>query len=195
MWKNSWKRKMRLNQFENETRGTMPSRKNIFALALMILTLSALGLLMSCSKEEDNPAGPVPTSNTLTIYPPLGGTVAFGSAEVSIPPNALTDTTDVTVALAPDAPNYTIPPNTAQVGQIYAFTPEGLTFDIPVAITMQYTNWELGSHNENTLTLLTYSDAGATPVAISNITRDPDNNKVSGTTTHFSYFMIGATSP
>jgi hypothetical protein len=156
--------------------------------------LIALGLLMSCSKDEDNnPVGPEPTSNTQIIFPGTGGTVTFGSASVSIPPGALSDTTEVTVAVAPNAPNYTAPPNTAQVGQIYAFTPGSLNFNAPVSITMHYTNQELGPYNENTLTIMTYSDTGSTPTTLNNLIRDPANNQVSGATTHFSYFLIGAT--
>jgi hypothetical protein len=195
MWKNFWKNKLLLTRkilFESK----MQSHLSNFSLLKIILVLTMLGLLPGCSKDEDNNSvGPGPSSSSQTIFPGVGGTVTFGSASVTIPVNALTDTTEITVAVAPNAPNYTTPPNTAQIGQIYAFTPAGLDFNIPVTVTMQYTNLELGPYIENNLTLLTYSEAGATPVTLANITRDPDNNQVSGTTTHFTYIMIGATLP
>jgi hypothetical protein len=122
--------------------------------------------------------------------PAQGGTVTYGSATVTVPPGALSDTTDVTVEAMASAPNFNLPPNTLVMGQVYHFTPDSLNFNQPVTVKFEYTDGQLGSHNEYTVAIYTFDQPGTTPVALTSLERDLASNQVSGQSSHFSYFYV-----
>jgi hypothetical protein len=160
--------------------------------ASLLLSLSLFVIFAGCSKDDDNnPVGPGGGSTTQTILPAQGGTVVFDNASVTIPPGALTDTTDITVAALATAPSFNLPPNTVVMGQVYHFTPDSLTFNQSVEVKFEYTDAQLGAHNESTITIYTFDQPGQTPVALSGLVREPASNQITGETLHFSYFYIG----
>jgi|GEM_PF-3370520 len=160
------------------------------AVILSLLALAGLTLLAGCSSDDDSPTGPAGGSTTQAIDPAIGGEVAYGDATVDIPAGALSEATDITVGTASNAPAYTAPANTAKIGSTYEFGPAGTTFSQPVTVTFDYDPAALGSYNPATLKIMTYDNAGQTPVALSNISVNTASHTVSGQVTHFSYFIL-----
>jgi hypothetical protein len=154
----------------------------------------ALIALSGCSKSDDNnnPVGPGPGtgSNTQTINPGQGGSVTYGSASVTIPPGALDDTTDISVAIPTSPPSYTQPANTAQIGSTYQFGPDTATFNVPVTVTFTYDQAAIGTYSESSVTIMSFESPGQAPTALTNVAVNQNTNTVTGTTTHFSYFVL-----
>jgi hypothetical protein len=155
------------------------------------LTLSLLAFIGGCGDDDGSsgPSGPAAGSNTETI-PPEGGSVTYENAAVDIPEGALDEETEISVGIPESAPSYTQPANTEKIGDVYEFGPAGTQFNLPVTVTIQYNDSDIGSHNENTLKLLTFEDGGDTPAELANVVVDTENNIVSGDATHFSFFVL-----
>ncbi len=170
---------------------TFQRRIAVFGVAIFSLTLLTVGCFHNDSDDDHNgnPLGPNPGSSTGTIDPATGGTVNYGAVTLDVPPGAVTAPTDITVSLLSNPPNLTPPANQAFIGETYLFSP-AMTFNLPVTITFAYDDADLGSYDENTLSILRYSGATATPVELSDVYVDLQGNKVSGQTTQFSYMRL-----
>ncbi len=164
--------------------------RKLHYLGILLLILS-LALMMGCSKDDETtPTGPGTGSNTVTIDPAIGGSVDYGDAAVNIPAGALNAQTDISVGIPASPPTYTQPANTDQVGETYEFGPAGTTFNMPIEVTFSYADNNLGSNDESSLTIMTFTTAGAAPVELSNVTVDETNNVITGETDHFSFFVL-----
>jgi alpha-tubulin suppressor-like RCC1 family protein len=98
------------------------------------LTLASIALAACGSDDGGPPAAPPPVATV----GPAGGTVsAPGGAQVVVPAGALSAQVPVAVT-AISAPS-TMPPATlTRVGPLFAFTPHGQTFAVPVTITVPF---------------------------------------------------------
>ncbi len=104
-----------------------------YAAVCLLLTLAA------CSGGGDDGAGAgAGTPATGTVVGAAGGTVIGPSgAKVVIPPGALA--TDTTINIAQIAASATaLPAGFTAHGQMFAFTPNGTTFAVPVTITLPF---------------------------------------------------------
>jgi hypothetical protein len=158
----------------------------------LILMLSTVLILSSCSKDDssNNSSGPPVGSSTQSITPQNGGSVDYQSATVTIPPGALNTTTDISVGIPASSPTYTEPANSDQVGSVYEFGPDGTNFNTAVTVTMSYDQAAIGTKDESTLKIYTFTDANLTPDILGNIQVNETTNTVTGTTTHFSYCVL-----
>ncbi|MCX6640842.1 MAG: hypothetical protein NTW14_10235 [bacterium] len=168
------------------------NKKTTNYLVTAILILGMMLFLASCSEDDSgtNSNNPPAGQNSSSMTPQAGGSVAYENGAVTVPPGALNDTTEISVGIPASAPNYTHPANTAQVGAAYEFGPDGTTFLTPVTVTLEYDQASIGSNNEATLKIYTFTDANPAPVQLGNIQVHEDSNYVTGTTTHFSYCVL-----
>jgi hypothetical protein len=169
----------------------LPRRFTIQGISMISLALLLVGCFHNDSNEDDNgnPLGPNPGSSTGTIDPATGGSVSYGDVTLDVPPGAVNTPTDITVSLLSNPPNLAPPANQALIGETYLFSPS-MTFDLPVTVTFSYDDADLGSYDESTLSILRYSSATATPVELSDVSVDLQDNTVSGQTTQFSYMRL-----
>ncbi|MCX6639239.1 MAG: hypothetical protein NTW14_01985 [bacterium] len=164
-------------------------------ITLTLCTLIFLILMIGCNDSGTSPSPP----NTITyyqetMYPATGGFLEWGVVSVTIPPNALQDTTIISVGSAENPADYNPLVNHARVGAIYQLDPDGTTFMLPVTVRIGYSSEALGSFAAATLQIMTYSAADPDPVPLSNPVVDSVNHYVTGETDHFSYvFLAGAT--
>lgn len=127
----------------------MNTRKNIerhsrkisgflFSLAAVLALLA----LAACGGSGDTPPSPptnttppAPVSNTIG---PSGGTVTGpNGATVVIPPGALAQDIEIAITqTSTGAPS--LPLGMTSVGTMFAFTPHGTTFAVPVTITVPF---------------------------------------------------------
>jgi hypothetical protein len=167
--------------------------KRLILLSILLCSLGTTLFLMGCSKDSDTPTGSGPPvgSNSANV-PPTGGTVSYETASVTIPNGALPDSTEITVGIPANAPTYSQPTNSAQVGSTFQCecNPAVATFGEDVTITMTYTDGQIGSNNESTLKIMSYENQGEAPVVLGNVTVNAATNTVTGTTRHFSYFVL-----
>jgi hypothetical protein len=77
--------------------------------------------------------GPVPPTVTASVGA-SGGTVRLGGFTLTIPPGALSAARDITVERAVDAP----PDGYLAWSPLYYFSPRGLTFAVPVTVSIPY---------------------------------------------------------
>jgi len=112
-----------------------------------------------------------------------GGTVTStdNRAAVIVPAGAVSN--PVTLSIEP------VNGMQGNVGTAYDFNPDGLSFAVPVTITIQYDDADVGQNmDENDLVLAMWT--GSTWSQIIGSGSDPVNNIVSGETTHFSTYGI-----
>ena len=88
--------------------------------------------------EVKDVGGDVPFTGTVTaVIGPEGGELELGGASVSIPPGALDSEVELGVTWVPkDSPD--IPDDQSQLGQVIAFTPHGMKFNLPVTVTVPF---------------------------------------------------------
>src|SRR3954453_21732874 len=110
------------------------------AIALRLIRGSAACLLLAlgaCGGGGDDGATPAP-SLPQTGIGPAGGTVSGPSgSKVVIPGGALTANTQIEVALS-GAGVAALPAGFNAIGQMFAFTPHGTAFAVPVTITLPF---------------------------------------------------------
>ncbi len=106
----------------------------IFSVVLVLLALAACGSSSNTTPPPNTPPTP-PVSNTIGSS---GGTVTGpNGAKVIIPQGALTQDTEIAIAqTSSGAP--TLPSGVTSVGTMFAFTPHGTTFAVPVTITVPF---------------------------------------------------------
>ena len=112
-----------------------------------LLIFCLLAFMVGCDGNGDGnggPTGPSAGSNSETI-PPAGGSLGYEDASVTIPPGALDDSTEIVVGIPESPPTFTEPANTEQVGATYEFGPSGTTFNLPVMVTFEYEDGDLGT--------------------------------------------------
>ncbi|MBI5516158.1 MAG: FG-GAP repeat protein [Deltaproteobacteria bacterium] len=126
---------------------------------------------------DATPPMDVPTAVTVTIGA-AGGTATLGGLTLTIPPGALTSSQSITVASTTATP----PTGYMAFSPIYQFTPAGLTFALPVTVTIPFTGspvapvlfWSLATGSG-------YESRGGTVTG----------GAVRGTITHFSTGFVG----
>lgn len=112
-----------------------------------------------------------------------GGTVTStdGRASVIVPAGAVSN--PLTLSIEP------VSGMQGNVGTAYDFNPDGLSFALPVTITIQYDDADVGQNvDENDLMLAMWTGTNWSQVLGSG--SDPVSNIVSGETTHFSTYGI-----
>lgn len=107
------------------------SRLVRFAAVNLLLVLGACG--GGGSGDEDASTPPAQTG-----IGPAGGTVTGpNGAKVVIPPGALTTTVDIRIEQT-SAGSPALPSGLSAAGQMFAFTPHGTTFAVPVTVTLPF---------------------------------------------------------
>jgi uncharacterized delta-60 repeat protein len=103
-----------------------------FAAACLVLTLAA------CGGGGGNDGGGGGAPPVAAVIGAAGGTVSGpNGAKVVIPPGALaTDTTIAVEQTSAGAPAF--PAGFSAFGQMFAFTPHGITFAVPVTVTLPF---------------------------------------------------------
>jgi formylglycine-generating enzyme required for sulfatase activity len=129
-----------------------------------------------------------------TAIGPSGGIVinGAGTASVDIPSGALTEETTISIIGETDYKNYAIgrSPDNLEIGYIYTFQPHGLTFDVPVTITLTYEqgNMKECKKVEQKLDIYYYDDTtGWEPQGA---TGDCDLNTLTLEVGHFSTYVV-----
>jgi hypothetical protein len=149
----------------------LAARTGRIAALLAAAALSACGSLID--SRESVGTGTIGTS---------GGTVVAGNAAVSIPHDALSSSTQISITSVPaPAP---LPSGVELAGKVYAITPHGQQFSAPVTITLP-----LPSSHGNYI-LLTLPNPQAT-VWRSVSSAHFDGDQVSVQSTHFSFYAVG----
>jgi parallel beta-helix repeat protein len=139
---------------------------------------------------EDPPRPSIsPVNSTVTQVGVAGGTVSLESANLTIPPGALSTTVNVTVDTFknPWVWNGSLPEYGDVVGYIYRFGPQGLNFNKPVNLTIGYN--ETAVTNENLLAVLMYNYTTG-KWQRTGATIDKATHTASLTITHFSTFAL-----
>ena len=121
----------------------------------------------------------------LTVQPvgTDGGTIEAAGAELEIPAGAVSGDTPITVERS--EPSAT---DTRVVGDVYEFGPEGVTFTVPVTITLPYDPADLPAGVSPRLLRLHTLVNGRWQVVPGSV--DAENHTVSGSTTHFSTWAV-----
>lgn len=144
--------------------------KDVILIVLSTLLLTACG--GGGGKNKSEKIGPV------------GGTATSGDgkASVTIPADALSNETAITVAPASNPP-------AGNIGTAYEFGPSGTTFNKPVTISIGYDEAALPSGvAESDLRMGTAVNGQWQ--AVSNSNTDTTTNIVTGTTDHFSIYAV-----
>jgi hypothetical protein len=94
-------------------------------------------LAVSISCSDSKTSDPISASDVGQIGS-KGGTVTEGDASVEVPKGALSSPTKIGVAVS--KVTVAAPDGYELVGPAIAFTPHGLTFDVPVTLTLPYTS-------------------------------------------------------
>lgn len=81
-------------------------------------------------------------TSTLEVTPEAGGTLTLGGATVTIPPNAVSEPTTITLAELDPESVAELPGGYQAEGPMLALLPHGLTFSEPVTITLGHTSME-----------------------------------------------------
>jgi hypothetical protein len=126
--------------------------------------------------------------SSMVTVGPAGGTVSAGGASVVVPAGALSVPMPIAVAVATDAPQ--LPGNVTLIGHVFAFTPHGQPFDMPVTINVPFTAPATGTPK--------LYGASADDEVWAPVTGATNANGVLSTQVlHFSWFapVVGSTSP
>ncbi len=121
-----------------------------------------------------------------------GGTVSIlGHASVVVPPGALAADTDITIL--PVGPPTSMPFSTMHLfGEVYDLGPDGLTFESPVTVALDYDDADIAALGLNEAELqVHYQDAGTGAWIAVESSVDTDTNTVSAAVAHFTPFVIG----
>ena len=147
------------------------------SLCLLLAIVLSMGSI-SCGDNGGGGGSP--------LIGPKGGIVASsdGKATVNIPPGALSEKTDITVASASS-----VLPGT--IGHRYEFGPSGTTFSQPVTISITYEDADLPFGTNVTNLNLGTKGVSQWEVEVGSSV-DTASRKVSGTTTSFSTYGIVA---
>jgi hypothetical protein len=147
-----------------------------------------------CDLCEDDPADACAGGDT--VIGPDGGSVTNGAetASVDIPPAALAVDTTISVIGETDTSNYAIgrTPDNLEVGYIYTFQPEGITFDGNVTITLTYEQGQMPECKgvETNLDIYYYdAETGWIP---QNAEQDCPTNTLTLQVDHFSAYVVMA---
>src|ERR1700754_4977611 len=115
-----------------------PGRMNVTSRMMRIAAACLLLVLGGCGGGGggDEGAGSPPPAQT--GVGPAGGTVTGpNGAKVVIPPGALTTTIDIRIEQT-SAGSPALPGGFSVSGQMFAFTPHGTTFAVPVTVTLPF---------------------------------------------------------
>lgn len=116
----------------------MDSSGNVFRSVLICfaLTLSACG--GGGYGDDDSGVANAPPAPPQAGIGPAGGTVnGPNGSQVVIPPNALATTTPIAIALT-TAGSPPLPGGLTPTGSMFAFTPHGTAFAVPVTVTLPF---------------------------------------------------------
>ena len=147
---------------------------------------------------------PSSTTGQAAATPSAGGTVSKtnsdgSSAKVEVPADALSKNATITVAPETKASitvSRPVPTGKSIVGgYAYNFTAVAGTtavtsFSKAVTVTLSYTSQQIAGLNEGALKIHYWNETSNEWVALEDSVVDAANNKVTATTTHFTYFAI-----
>ena len=158
--------------------------KGFFSRRMLAAVLGAV-LLASCGGGGGS--GPVAAAST--DIGPAGGTLSAASgARVEVPAGALATMT--TLAIEPSAAGApALPPGFLAAGEMFAFTPHGISFATPVTVSVPLDPAALGGRVPS----LFKTDAAGGWERVSGASRS--GLLVSGAVTGFSWFQVGASPP
>ncbi len=153
------------------------------------------GLLLGCTSSRHPAARAdasvvVATAAAVTVIGSPGGTVtAPGGASVTIPAGALSSDTTITIIASPST---VIPGDITAVDTAEVFGPEGLTFAVPVVVTLPFQPSRIPSGlSASDVQIFTAPVGGFTFTELASTAVDATH--VSAPTTHFSTFVGGTT--
>ena len=101
------------------------------ALSVIVLAFGGTGLVLACSSSSGGSSGTTSTTTTVHVSAAAGGTVAdpSGKTTLTIPPGALAQDTDITLAIKPAS--------AGAVVDVSEFGPDGLKFLKPVTLAIK----------------------------------------------------------
>ena len=110
----------------------------ITALAQWTASLLLAAALGACGGGNENPDAPPPPPAAGTVVGPSGGTVTGpNGSKIVIPPGALATDTPINIEQS-SAGAPALPGGFVVLGQMFAFTPHGTTFAVPVTLTLPF---------------------------------------------------------
>src|SRR5688572_6622164 len=153
------------------------------ALACLFLVLAGCG----GSGSSPEPSPPVPQPSGIG---PAGGTVSNGGAEVVVPAGALAQATPIAIEQT-NAGAPPLPAGVVSFGPMFAFTPHGTTFAVPVTVTLPYDPSQVPSGTQLQLYKTDSSQSGWQAIALTSTGANTVTAQVSG----FSHMVAGGTPP
>ena len=116
---------------------------------------------------------------------PAGGTIGASGVTVTVPPGALSGDLDITIQLS----GQTGP--TGTVSPVFEIGPTGTSFALPVTVSFDYTDTELGGLSPSAFAVeTTAASLGASWAPLTNIVVDVYAHTVSGQTMHLSPYAL-----
>ena len=146
----------------------------------------AAGSIYACGDEDLSEPGDTVASATIG---PDGGTMTGDGVSITVSPGALSEAVTITVRRA-DPSELGLPEGDLETlinGTLYDIGPDGLTFDAPVQIALDYDENRLPQDAHEWLLgmAIVADDVSFVPSST-----DTAANVVTGTTTHFTYFSL-----
>ena len=159
---------------------------NVTAFAKWTGTVLLLFTLSACGGSDDGAGGTAPQP-VGTVIGAAGGTVIGpNGATVVIPPGALTTNTPIAITqTSAGAP--ALSAGLFAAGPMFAFTPHGTTFAVPVTVTVPFDPVTVPAGATPTLFKTNATQNGWDPVAGATV----DGASVTGQVTSFSSFVFG----
>ena len=159
-------------------------------IALLTLIASPSLFLLACSTKASDEYTDASAPTNQQISQPIGpaggiiqvppGSDPLSGITLEIPPGALDSDTTITIAVPDSAPP--IPPDALQASKVFSFAPDGLSFAVPVTITIPYD--PSLAIAEDSLQVYVYEDSGWEYETL--IGRDPQSHTLTIATRHFS---------
>jgi hypothetical protein len=157
-------------------------------ISVAVLLLAACGGGDGGGSQQNPPAPNPPTPNTIG---PAGGTVnGPNGSRVIIPAGALSQANAIAItASSAGAPS--LPAGLPAVSQVFALTPHGTVFAIPVTVTLPFDPLAVPASASPSVRKTNAAQSGWEPVASPSIT----GNEISVQVTSFSWFYVASTPP
>lgn len=159
--------------------------------------LVALWLIAGCGGggesggEPSEPPGQASPPAPQSGIGPAGGTVTGpGGAKVIVPPNALSQQTDIAVTQS-SAGAPPLPAGVTPVGEMFAFTPHGTTFASPVTVTVPFEPAQVPAGATLTLLKTNATQTGWEEVAGATV----EGSSMSGSVSAFSWILVSRLPP
>ena len=121
-----------------------------------------------------------------------GGVIKEESGvQIVVPQGALPEDATISIGRVENSPD--LPDTLKGIGVAYHFGPDGFLFNLPITMTLPYTEKDLmeaGVLNENDIKIYYYSTSEGRWIELNILSLDQSNKKLSINIDHFSYFQI-----